>query len=150
MQPARRPLRRAFPLLLVLSLLCAAVSATAAERPRIRVDSYNIDAELLPQNNRLKARAKVNFTATEDISLAVFELHNGLRPSKVTDAEGKTMAFERVLQDSTVRVSLPQGLARGQSTSLTFEYEGLLQTGDESPVYGLKLVYVGQPISYLL
>ena len=151
MQPARRPLRRAFSrLFIVLLLLTAAMSAAAAERPRLRVQSYDIDAELLPQTNRLKALAKVQFTAIEDISLAVFELHNGLRPSKVTDAEGKSLAFERVLQDSTVRVSLPAGLARGQSTTLTFDYEGLLQTGDESPVYGLKLAYVGQPISYLL
>jgi hypothetical protein len=45
---------------------------------------------------------------------------------------------------------LPAGLARGESATLTFDYEGTLLSGDDSPVPGLKLAYVGDPTSYLL
>ena len=63
---------------------------------------------------------------------------------------GEELTAERVSQDATVRVSLPGTLSKGSSTSLVFEYEGTLQSADDSPVPGLKLAYVGDPESYLL
>ena len=53
-------------------------------------------------------------------------------------------------QDSTIRVPLPTGLSKDASTTLTFEYEGQLETADDSPVPGLKLAYIGDDASYLL
>jgi len=53
---------------------------------RCGVDDYQIDAELLPHLHKITARAKVKFTALEDLNIATFELHNGLRVSKVLDA----------------------------------------------------------------
>jgi len=47
-------------------------------------------------------------------------------------------------------VPLPAGLGKDASTTLTFEYEGVLETADDSPVPGLKLAYVGDDTSYLL
>ena len=44
---------------------------------------------------------------------------------------------------------LPAGLAKDASTTLTFEYEGQLESGDNSPVPGLKLAYIGDDTSYL-
>ena len=122
----------------------------AGERQRIEVQNYTIDAVVTPQTHRLSAKAQVRFTALDDISLAVFELHNGLRPTKVVDSTGNALSVERVSQDSTIRVSLPNGLTKGQSETLTIEYEGSLQSGDDSPVPGLKLAYIGDPMSYLL
>jgi tetratricopeptide (TPR) repeat protein len=145
-----RPLRRASKIVLTLALLLAPASLFAAEKSRLRADDYVIDAELIPATHKLVARAKVKVTALEDITVAVFELHNGLRPTKITNAAGQTLSAERVIQDSTLRISLPAGLAKGESTVLTFDYEGTLSSADESPVEGLKLAYVGDPISYLL
>ncbi|HXE90389.1 MAG TPA: M1 family aminopeptidase [Terriglobales bacterium] len=125
-------------------------TAFAAEAPRIRAEDYRIDAELFPAEHRLKATAQVRFTALDDISTAVFELHNALRPTRVTDAQGRELSVERVTQDSTVRVMLPAGLAKGASTTLNFDYEGVLQSAVDSPVYGLSLAYVGPDTSYLL
>ena len=88
--------------------------------------------------------------ALEDVNIAIFELHNDLRPTKVVDANGQTLSVERVSQDSTIRISLPATLTKGSSDMLTFEYEGALQSGEDSPVQGLKLAYVGDPITYLL
>jgi len=122
----------------------------AADKMRLRVDDYQIDAELTPHIHKIVARAKVRFTALEDTSIATFELHNALRITKVLDAANKPLSAERVTQDSTVRVQLNTPLAKDTSTTLTFEYEGVLDSADDSPVQGLKLAYVGDDTSYLL
>jgi Peptidase family M1 domain/Tetratricopeptide repeat len=130
-------------------LLSMPSSSRAAEKARLRVDDYQIDAKLEPHLHQITARAKVKFTATQDLAVAVFELHNDLRVTKVTDEKGQQLSAERVTQDSTVRVPLPAGLAKDASTTLTFEYEGQLESGDNSPVPGLKLAYIGDDTSYL-
>src|SRR6202167_4195262 len=135
---------------LTLSLMVLlAMPSRAAEKARLRVDDYQIDAELDPHLHQITARAKVKFTATQDLAVAVFELHNDLRVTKVTDEKGQQLSAERVTQDSTVRVPLPAGLAKDASTTLTFEYEGQLESGDNSPVPGLKLAFIGDDTSYL-
>ena len=122
----------------------------AAEKPRIQVNDYIIHVAVTPQNHQLKAQARVKFTALEDINIATFELHNALRPTRVIDTNGQSLPVERVSSDSTVRISLPATLTKGSSDTLIFEYEGAIQSGDDSPVPGLKLAYVGDPITYLL
>ncbi len=111
---------------------------------------YQIDAELSPHSHKLTAKAKVKFTALEDLNIASFELHNGLRVNKVLDERGKPLSAERVTQDSTVRVQLPNGLSKDSATTLTFDYEGELNSADESPVQGLKLASIDDDTSYLL
>jgi aminopeptidase N len=117
---------------------------------RLRVDDYQIDAELTPHTHKISARAKVKFTALEDLSIATFELHNALRVTKVLDAAGKPLSAERVTQDSTIRVPLTTPVAKDSSSTLTFEYEGTLDSADDSPVQGLKLAYIGDDTTYLL
>ena len=136
--------------LLILLLVAWPSSSWAAEKARLRVDDYKIEAELTPHVHQISARVKVKFTALQDLSVATFELHNALRVTKVLDANNQPLSAERVTQDSTIRVPLPSGLAKDASTTLTFEYEGRLETVDESPVPGLKLAYVGDDTSYLL
>ena len=145
-----RLLRRALVSFFALSLLITPLCLHAAEKARLRADDYVIDAEIIPAAHKLVAHAKVKVTALEDISVAVFELHNGLRPTKVTNAAGQPLSTERVTQDSTIRIPLPAGLAKGESTTFNFDYEGSLSSGDDSPVEGLKLAYIGDGISYLL
>src|SRR6202047_5319761 len=136
---------------LTLSLaVLLALPSWAAEKARLRVDDYQIEAELTPHLHQISATAKVKFTALQDLNVAVCELHNGLRVTKVLDANSKPLSAERVTQDSPVRVPLPQGLQKDATTSLTFEYEGQLETADDSPVPGLKLAYIGDDTSYLL
>src|ERR1700722_1792700 len=135
---------------LALLLIFLAMPSWAAEKARLRVDDYQIEAELTPHLHRISAKTTVKFTALQDITVAVFELNNGLRVTKVTDAKGQPLSAERVTQDFTIRVPLPAGLAKDASSTLTFEYEGELETPDESPVPGLKLAYIGDDTSYLL
>jgi hypothetical protein len=151
MQIQRRRASGAFTSSLALFLLSLVVTPSwAAEKARLRVDDYQIEAELSPHLHQVSARARVKFTALQDLNVAVFELNNGMRVTKVLDASNKLLSAERVTQDFTVRVPLPQGLRKDDSTTLTFEYEGQLETADDSPVPGLKLAYVGDDTSFLL
>jgi Flp pilus assembly protein TadD len=134
----------------LLGLLILSVSCFAADKARIQVDDYIIHVAVTPQNHQLKAQARVKFTALDDINIATFELHNALRPTRVIDTNGQSLPVERVGSDSTVRISLSTTLSKGTSDTLIFEYEGAIQSGDDSPVPGLKLAYIGDPITYLL
>jgi hypothetical protein len=140
--------RRAW--LVALSLAAFSCAGFAAEKARIHVDDYIMHVAVTPQNHQLKAQARVKFTALDDINVATFELHNALRPTRVIDLSGQSLSVERVSQDSTIRVTLPTTLNKGASDTLIFEYEGAIQSSDDSPVPGLKLAYIGDPITYLL
>jgi Peptidase family M1 domain/TPR repeat len=135
---------------LAWSLFALASVCVAAEKPRIQVDDYIIHVAVTPQTHQLKAQARVKFTALDDVNIAVFELHNDLRPTRVIDQNGQSLTAERVSQDSTIRINLPSTLTKGSSDTLIFEYEGAIQSADDSPVPGLKLAYIGDPITYLL
>jgi aminopeptidase N len=145
-----RSMHRALDLSLAFLLFFLANAAWAAEKSRLRVDDYQIDAELLPQTHKITAHATVKVTALEDVSIATFQLNNALRITKLVDANNKPLTPERNTQDSSVRFGLTSGLRKNSSTSFTFEYEGTLETAEESPVQGLKLAYVGADTSYLL
>ena len=147
-QPRR--LRRAPAILTALLVIFSVLPALAVEKMRLRVDDYQIDAELNPHSHKIAARAKVKFTALEDLNVAVFELHNGLRVTKVLDSANKPLSAERVTQDSTIRVQLPNGMPKDTAATMTFEYEGTLDTADDSPVQGLKLASIGDDTTYLL
>lgn len=136
---------------LTLSLVVLLASSSwAAEKARLRVDDYQIEAELNPHLHQITARAKVKITALQDVAVAVFELNNDLRVTKVLDEKNQPLAAERVTQDFTIRVPLPAGLSKDASTTLTFEYEGQLENADNSPVPGLKLAHIGDDTSFLL
>ena len=150
-RPARRA--RGLILVLILGLFLASVgkrSALAAEKTRLHADDYQIDVELLPQSHKITARTTVKVTALDDLNVATFQLNNALRITKLTDANNKPLTPERSTQDSTVRFALNSGMAKNTTTTFTFEYEGTLESADDSPVQGLKLAYVGPETSYLL
>jgi tetratricopeptide (TPR) repeat protein len=136
--------------LVLLLLAFGSTASQGAEKIRLRVDDYQIEAELTPHIHQISARAKVKFTALQDLNTAIFELHNGLRVTRVLDEKNQPLSAERVTQDSTIRVPLPTGLSKDASTTLTFEYEGSIETADDSPVPGLMLAHIGDDTSYLL
>jgi Peptidase family M1 domain len=134
----------------VLGLLLLSLPVWAAEKMRFHADDYQIDAVLNPHEHKITARARVKITALDDLNIATFQLHNDLRLTKVTDASAKPLTADRMPQDSSVRVSLKTPLPKDQSTTLTFEYEGVLDSADDSPVPGLKLTSINDDTSYLL
>src|ERR1700691_6283375 len=117
--------------LALLLLVFGTTPSRAAEKVHLRVDDYQIEAELTPHLHQISARAKVKFTALQDLNTAIFELHNGLRVTRVLDENNQPLSAERVTQDFTIRVPLPSGLSKGASTTLTFEYEGEMDSADD-------------------
>ncbi len=135
---------------LIATLRFASPPAVAqAQKPTINITAYAIDAQIDPDAHTLKATAKVTFTPLQAIDTAVFQLHGALKVDKVTDGSNNVLSGERGT-DATIRLTLPTPLAKGQSTTFTFEYGGVLTGTEESPVEGLKLASIGSPISYLL
>ena len=147
MQIARALRRAGLQFSLIFFLL---LPALAAERPRIKAEDYVIDATINPKAHRISARARIRFTALEDVNFASFELNNGLRVSRILDSAGRTLSGERVTQENSIRVSFSSGLTKGTSYTITVEYEGTLANADDSPVEGLKLAYIGEDTTYLL
>jgi aminopeptidase N len=142
---------RASTKLLILWLLAIFVGPHlfAAERSTINITGYVIDAQLDPAEHTLKATAKVTFTATDTISAAVFELHNALKVESVKDAQNHALSGERG-PNATISIALASPMSKGASATITFVYDGTLSGSEESPVEGLKVASIGDPISYLL
>jgi hypothetical protein len=144
-----RTLRTSPPRLLILCLLTATAWAAPA-KPQLQITNYLISADLDPSVNRLTATADVTFTALEDLTTPTFELNNGLQLTKVTDAKGQPLESERLTNNSTVRFTLATPLPKGTTTTYHFEYSGTLKGADTSPVEGIKLASIEDPISILL
>jgi predicted negative regulator of RcsB-dependent stress response len=129
--------------------LLAAPRLFAADKAAIQVTAYSIDAEIKPADHTLTAVTKVTFTALEPIETAVFELHGALKVDKVTDAANVPLSGERGAEAS-LRITPATPLSQGKSYTWTFYYSGALESDAGGPVEGLKLAYVGDPITYLL
>ena len=121
-----------------------------ARLQRIYVQDYAIDARIDPQTQTLQATAKVHFLAVDDSSSVSFELNNALSLDKVTDEQGRQIPASRLQQDMSVRLSLPQPVARGQSATLTFFYGGKLTGDEESPVFGIRFAAIHPDFAYLM
>ena len=121
-----------------------------ARLQRIDVQDYAIDARIDPQTQTLQATAKVHFLAVDDSSSVSFELNNALSLDKVTDEQGRQIPASRLQQDMSVRLSLPQPVARGQSATLTFFYGGKLTGDEESPVFGIRFAAIHPDFAYLM
>jgi hypothetical protein len=135
--------------LLILLAAAAAPFARAADKATLNITGYSIDATLSPKDHTLTAVTSVTFTARQALPQAQFQLHGALKVDKVTDASGATLNGERG-PDASVLITPSAPLTPGQSYTWTFHYSGALESDAGGPVPGLKLAYVGDPISYLL
>jgi len=133
-----------------LLALGSAAFAQSSTRQPISVTGYAITAEVDPTAQRLTATAQVTFTANQDITSATFELNNGLRITKITGPGPKPLDSDRDARRSTVTVSLPAPMASGTSATFTFAYAGILKDEDTSPVEGIKMAAIADPVSILL
>ena len=149
MRSFARNLRSTIAVLATILLLKASVWAAPA-KPQMQITGYVINADLYPEDNKLSATAVVTFTALEDLTTPTFELNNALQLTKVSDGTKKPLEAERLTTNSTVRFNLPNPIPKGSSATWTFEYSGVLKGAETSPVEGIKLASVEDPISILL
>jgi tetratricopeptide (TPR) repeat protein len=115
---------------------------------RFEVKNYVIDAELLPSQHLLSAKARVDIVPNSDITTLAFELHSSLRVEKVIDTTGQDVQFRQ--EGQNLNLSLINPLPAGKPASITVTYGGTLSSADGSPVEGIKVAYVGPEGSYLL
>lgn len=130
--------------------LLSATAFAAPLRTQLRVTGYVINADLDPAGNKLTATVQVTFTAIEDLATPTFELNNGLALTALTDAKNHPLTAERLTTQNAVRITLTNAIPKGTSTTWTFAYSGVLKDADTSPVEGIKLAAIGDPISILL
>jgi len=116
----------------------------------IAVRRMILDAELTPKTHHLKAKARIQFQALQDTPSAEFELNDNLFLTMVSDDGGRQLSARRTPGNLTIEVVLGKRLAKGQSSSVSIEYEGTLADAEHSPVEGVQLAYVGEEGSYLL
>src|SRR5579863_1507929 len=131
----------------VLFLVPCALAQTSTQAARFSVTNYVIDAELFPSTHMLKARARVDFVPTVDLTSLSFQLQSNLRVETVS-AGGQSLRFR---QDGlTLAVDLSTPAAAAKPSSITVDYSGTLASADGSPVENLRLAYVAPEGSYLL
>ena len=124
-------------------LLFASVAAQAQAPAKLafRAAHYDVTATLVPAEQTLAARAKVEFQALQASRTVEVELHPNLKVSAVLGSDAKPASFAR--DDNTpllLRVTLPQVATVGQRVTLTFEYAGPLASEDNSPVKGVRQI----------
>jgi len=141
---------RITPATLLLLCLLTAVAWAAPVKVPMQITGYVIGADLDPAANRLTATADVTFTALEELANPTFELNNGLQVTKATDQQGKPLNYERLTNNNTVRFTLATPVPKGTTTTYHFEYSGTLKGADTSPVEGIKMASIEDPISILL
>ena len=134
--------------LILLALSATVLYATPPGRPQINITGYVIHADLDPATGKLSATAAVTFTALDDLNVVIFGLNNALQVTTITDGAA-TLNSERNVTDSSIRVTPAAILTRGTTSTYTFTYAGA-PTIETSPVDGIKLVQIADPISILL
>ncbi len=116
--------------------------AQAERRSRIDVLHYDIDAQVVPASQALSAKVSMRFTTPDErVSNVDLDFNDALRVAAVTDERGTPLAFSKT-GDFTYRLSLNQPLAKGQSATVRFEYDGRFDGREESPVYGIRFASV--------
>ncbi len=117
---------------------------TAAMFP-IQIRSYSIDVSLDPAHRSLSAKTRVEFTSLQNLPLLEFHLNPALHVDRVMDGSGKSLSATQKNGELAV---IPAGpLSPGSDIAWTFTYRGVF---DSTPGDALRLVSIGEPVSYLL
>lgn len=168
-------IRAPFKIAALLTLLAAALSAQQVKRSPFDVQSYLIDAQLTPVENRLAATADVTFVPLEDTRSVTFELNGSLkidsitrvgRPTPLAVTKGKPVKTAAVMpaaqvtfvQDQvgvsdlgpSVRVDLGDTVMKGTPVTLRFKYGGVLNSPQGGPLLNKRVAYIGDSQGYLV
>lgn len=138
------------PAIALATVALGALALGQSRQARIDVQDYAMDLRVDPMAQTLAATVKVRFTALDDVTAVSFELNNALNLEKVTDDQDHQVQTSRLQQDSSVRMTLPQPVGRGQQGVLTFVYGGRLTGDEDSPVSGIKFAAIHPNLAYLM
>ena len=92
------------------------------------VIGYEIEVEVEPGGSFLKGQAKVQFSVLESTLAVPFSLNKQLTILDVTDEEGNQYSLRADdFSRDRIRVQADQSLREGDTKTLTFRFEGLLE-----------------------
>jgi len=161
---------------LSIVLFSIATLAQQVQRAPFDVSSYQMDVQLLPDENKLNATVDVNFTPAEDTRTVSFELNGSLKIESITRQNSfsatapmktKTVPTATVavaspqvtfVQDQSgvsdlgpsVRIDLGEIVTKGMPVTLRFKYGGVLNSPSGGPLLTKKLASVGAKEGYLM
>ncbi|WP_031497017.1 M1 family aminopeptidase [Bryobacter aggregatus] len=128
--------------LLPILLLSASLFAQQDRKGRIDVEHYDIDAEILPTTQTLKAKVKMRFVPLDDrLSTIQLDFNDAMRIGAITDDSGANINISKTT-DFNYRLIFPVPLAKGKPVTLTFDYDGKFDGREESPVYGIRFAAI--------
>src|SRR5687768_11360763 len=129
----------------------------APQQPASRFDvtHYRIEAQIIPDQNLLRASADVSFTPLDATRSVVFELNGSLKVESI-EKDGK--ALTGFVQDPvgvgslgpSVRIDLGSVVPASQPVTLRFRWSGALLSPEGGPLATKRLAYVGTEGSYLM
>ena len=125
---------------------CDAQSAQpATEKTGVQIRGYSIDVNLDPAHHSVSAKARVEFTTSQNLATVHFQLNPALHLDSVTDGAGKNLSAKRANGEITVTPAGP--LVSRSDVAWTFTYSGV---ADATSVGVPRLASIGEPVSYLL
>ena len=175
-----RAFKRHFLQLAIVAIAFAVPAfAQQIQRTPFDVKSYQIDAQLVPIENKLVATADIIFVPLEDTRSVSFEMNGSLKIDTISRVDlavpgatvktpvgkGKATTTSPVLagaitfvQDQvgvsdlgpSVRIDLGEQLTKGIPVKLRFKYSGVLNTPSGGPLLTKRLAYVGDDQGYLM
>jgi tetratricopeptide (TPR) repeat protein len=123
----------------------AQTTQPATVKASVQVRGYSIDVSLDPTHHSLSAKTRVEFTTSQNLATVEFQLNPALHLEGVTDGSGKTLSATQ--KDGAISVTPAASLTSDSDVAWTFTYSGVF---DATPASSMRLVSVGEPVSYLL
>src|SRR5438552_3883886 len=122
---------------------------------RFDVTNYRIEAQIIPDQHMLRARADVTLVPLDATRSIVFELNGSLHVETI-EKDGK--ALTGFVQDAvgvgalgpSVRIDLGQVVPANKPITLRIRWSGTLISPEGGPLANKRLAYVGPEGSYLM
>ncbi len=170
MKNFRENIFRVFGVILAAFLFSQITAAQQVQRAQFDVLNYQMDVQLVPNENKLNATVDVNFTPLEDTRTVSFELNGSLKIESIT-RQNNAAAQPKVktataaapnqvtfVQDQvgvsdlgpSVKVDLGEVVTKGTPVTLRFKYSGVLATPSGGPLLTKRLAYIGDNQGYLM
>ncbi len=168
MKNFRENIFRVFGVSLAVFLFSYITAAQQVQRAQFDVSNYQMDVQLVPNENKLNATVDVNFTPLEDTRSVSFELNGSLKIESITrqnaaaqpKVKTATAAPNQVtfVQDQvgvsdlgpSVKIDLGEVVTKGTPVTLRFKYNGVLATPSGGPLLTKRLAYIGDNQGYLM
>jgi tetratricopeptide (TPR) repeat protein len=142
--------------LLALAGIASVYSQTkksSSSKPRIEVQNYKLEVNLIPDSHELKAAALIGFKPVQATDHIVFELSENVSVQKVLNSEGVELEFgQDEIGPGYLSIRFQKPLAVGANVTIRIEYQGGFDRDRFSRMYSRdeSSAYIGMEGTYLM